>query len=475
MKTTSTLVAALAGVASARTINSASSLSKREVPQEKSHQNILDVVNINLKLNNPLNIVDAVFALLGNKAAAEGAPEVQNLDCLQQIVADQAFTNAKAAGDLEGQANAIVFRALERNTGSVGLESVLCSGITAVNPEIAAITQHQDPASAAGKSGNAAIELAVAAQLASIGFDPLFALQSGTFAPGEIGDPTAAGNTCDDEDPAGCINTKNLLTPAVTEADIKAAVAGAGAGAAGKGKAAGKAQAKEAKGQGKATAGAQASQADASKEAAADAGAQATATEGGVNVQTFTGDLGGAPPAVVSSQADPKRNFAVDGSTFVNAGAALQRSCAVQHTKCANGANSGSLDVSVSDCDAQQAQCNAAAGGGAAKRFITRKARLAVRQAALNFNGCNLGIDFGAGNDGRKEDSFVPADASTFNHGSALNIKVISDFICQQAGNKCDLGTAEVDACNAASKLAQGTAGGKAQASADAFNKALGF
>ena len=186
MKTTAAMVAALAGVASARNLNSALTLSKREVPQEKSHQNILDVVNPLLKEDNPLEIVDAVFALLGNKAAAEGAPNVQNLDCLQQIIADQVFTTAKAKGDLEGQANAIVFRALERNTGSVGLESVLCSGITAVNPEIAAITQHQDPASDAGKSGNAAIELAVAAQLSAIGFDPLFALQSATFPPGEV-------------------------------------------------------------------------------------------------------------------------------------------------------------------------------------------------------------------------------------------------------------------------------------------------
>ena len=151
----------------------------------------------------------------------------------------------------------------------------------------------------------------------------------------------------------------------------------------------------------------------------------------------------------------------------------------MQHTKCANAANSNDIEASVSDCDAQQAECNAAAGGGNAKRFLTRKARrtaLGARQnQALDFNGCNLAIEFGAGNDGRKEDSFVPVDSATFNHGSALNIKVISDFICQQAANKCDLGDAEVAACDEANQLAQGTANGKAQASADAFNEALGF
>lgn len=73
----------------------------------------------------------------------------------------------------------------------------------------------------------------------------------------------------------------------------------------------------------------------------------ATAT----NVQTFTGALGGAPPAVESSTGD--RPFSVNGDTFVNAGAALQRSCAVQHNACASAANAGSADFSVSDCGTQ--------------------------------------------------------------------------------------------------------------------------
>jgi hypothetical protein len=179
-----TALAALAGVASARELSIYSKMMKREVPQEHSHEAILRATNTALQLNNPLQIQDAVFALLGNAAAAEGAPNVDNLDCLQQIVADQAFTNAKAAGDLDGQTNAILFRALERNTGQVGLASVLCNE-TATNPEIAAISQHQDPASPEAAK-NADIELAVAQSLASVGADPLLALQSATFPPGEV-------------------------------------------------------------------------------------------------------------------------------------------------------------------------------------------------------------------------------------------------------------------------------------------------
>lgn len=222
-------VVALAGLAAARDLPSMR-MAKREVPQEHSHEAILSVVDTNLKLNNPQNIQDAVFSLLGNAAAAKGAPEVANLDCLQQIVADQAFTNAKAAGDVNGQANAIMFRALERNTGSVGLASVLCNE-TAKNPEIAAITQHQDPASAEA-SGNKQIALDVATQLASIGADPNLAIQTGTFAPGQKTDNTGKGNTCDDaNDAAGCIVSQNLLVPDVTEAEIATAVAGVSAGA----------------------------------------------------------------------------------------------------------------------------------------------------------------------------------------------------------------------------------------------------
>ena len=127
--------------------------------------------------------------------------------------------------------DALVYRALERNTGSVGLASKPCTSITAVNPEIAALQQHQDPASDNAAATNKQITLTLAVQIASIGGDPTTALQSGTFAPGKIGDPTAAGNTCDDaNDPVGCIFTQNLLVEDATVDEINAAVAAGSAG-----------------------------------------------------------------------------------------------------------------------------------------------------------------------------------------------------------------------------------------------------
>lgn len=201
------------------------------ITEEHSHEKFLKGVGLALNLNNVDQVQDPVFALLGNKAAAQGAGQVQDLDCLQQRVADQAFTNAKAANDVEGMTNALIFRALERNTGSVGLASVLCTE-TAKNPEIAAIQQHQDPASSGAAALNKQITLDLAVQLASIGADPQLALQSGTFAPGQAGDQTGAGNTCDVADDAeGCIFTQNLLVEDATAAEIDAAVAAGGGNA----------------------------------------------------------------------------------------------------------------------------------------------------------------------------------------------------------------------------------------------------
>ena len=104
---------------------------------------------------------------------------------------------------------------------------MLCTSETATNPEIAALQQHQDPASEGAAELNKQITLDLAVQLASIGADPQLALLSGTFEPGDPNDATGAGNTCDDADDAeGCIFTQNLLVEDATAAEIDAAVKG---------------------------------------------------------------------------------------------------------------------------------------------------------------------------------------------------------------------------------------------------------
>lgn len=263
---------------------------------------------------------------------------------------------------------ALIYRALERNSGKVGLASPLCTSIQAVNPEIAALQQHQDPAGDGAQALNKQIASELAFQIASIGGDPTQANAASTFAPGDVNDPTAKGNTCDDQnDDNGCINTLGLAVPDLSEAEILAAAQGAGAGA-----------------------------------VAAGAG----------------------------------------NANAANATAA--NSCA-----------------------------NAAAGKGkaAAGKAKSKGARAAA--GAADFGSCaDPTIVFGIPSDGRNEDAFEASDLTNFAHGSALNIGVISGFICDQLVNKCKANQAAVDTCDQADAASKGL---KGQAAADAFNQALGF
>ncbi|KAH8681583.1 hypothetical protein BX600DRAFT_26677 [Xylariales sp. PMI_506] len=356
-----TVTLALLGVASARpdAVRSvpdvqrvSSAKFRREVPQEHSHEQFITTVRTSLNLNNPEKIQDPIFSLLGNAAAAAGAGTVTNLDCLQQHVADQAFTNSKAAGDVAGMTAALIFRALERNTGSVGLASVLCNE-TATNPEIASVTQHQDPASSGAAATNKAIVLNLASQIASVGGDPQDALKSGTFAPGTIGDTTGAGHTCDDAtDTTGCIFTQNLLVEDATAAEITAAVGTGGTATASN-----------------STSTATGASSSTTASAASTATSTATATTSdGVDVNKFTGSLNSAPVPVISSAAE--RPFSVNGDTFLNIGAATQRACDVQKNACANVANSGGGGT-VADCDTQHDECIAANAVAARMRRAT--------------------------------------------------------------------------------------------------------
>ncbi|KAF7290363.1 hypothetical protein HMN09_01294300 [Mycena chlorophos] len=205
---------------------------RRELPQEHSHQEILTSVNTSLRKNNPDKIVSSVFGLLAAAAAASGAGSITDTDCLQQATADQAFTNAKAANDVQGQVDALIYRALERNTHGVGTKSNACTSIKAVNPEIGALSQHQDPASDNAAAVNKAIVLTLAQQIAAVGGNPQDALKSGTFKPGNKSDKSGKANTCDDHnDKTGCIFTQNLLVDDATADEINAAVASVGGAA----------------------------------------------------------------------------------------------------------------------------------------------------------------------------------------------------------------------------------------------------
>ena len=70
--------------------------------------------------------------------------------------------------------------------------------------------------------------------------------------------------------------------------------------------------------------------------------------------------------------------------------------------------------------------------------------RRAQRYAAGDFGSCSdPTIIFAEGLDGRNEAAFAPNNEADFNHGSALNIGVISSFICGQLQSKCQADQSE--------------------------------
>ncbi|TDZ20760.1 hypothetical protein Cob_v006314 [Colletotrichum orbiculare MAFF 240422] len=502
---------------------------KREVPLEHSHELYLKITGEFLNKNNPKKIGDPVFGLLGDAAAIKGAGQVTNLACLHQETADQAFTNAKAAKDIRGMSGALVYAALERNTQGVGKTSDACTD-KAVNPEIAAIKQHQDPASDNAAATNKAIALELAKQLASVGGDPLLALESGTFAPGDKKDTTFRGNACDTStDPVGCIFTEKKLVLDATPDEIKAAVAGitptvtggtgelkanhidfAGLPVAGQpagattggGKAANTSDSTAGSGNGNKNngnknAGSSKAQSKTEKDASCNANsakavgdnannkASNSTTGGGggggesntgtgnaaagTNVQTFTGDLGGLPPPVL--QTDGKRPFSVNGDSFVGKGAALGRSCDVQKNKCATAVNAGQLQASVSQCDEQNAECHS-------QNKLRRRRRrqdgswIRTRQAANDFGKCtDPTIVFSKSLPDRKEPGFIPSNTKDFNHGSAQRIGIIAGFICDRLNDNCKAAKTTVANCKSAQQAA--AAATQDQAAADAFNKVI--
>jgi hypothetical protein len=75
------------------------------------------------------------------------------------------------------------------------------------------------------------------------------------------------------------------------------------------------------------------------------------------NFQTFTGALGGIEATPIEDSGNANRPFSVKGDTFVNIGAALQRSCDQQFNACANAANGGDATLNIADCSAQKGEC----------------------------------------------------------------------------------------------------------------------
>jgi hypothetical protein len=83
------------------------------------------------------------------------------------------------------------------------------------------------------------------------------------------------------------------------------------------------------------------------------------------------------------------------------------------------------------------------------------------------------GIEFANGLDGRTQPAFEPIDETSFNHGSALNIGVITSFIVGQLKSPCNAPDSTLQLAAQASAAAESAPSGGAQA--DAWNKFFGI
>jgi len=71
--------------------------------------------------------------------------------------------------------------------------------------------------------------------------------------------------------------------------------------------------------------------------------------------------IGGIAAPSVTNSGDADRPFLVNGNTFVNESAAVQRACSIQNNACSNAVNSGAVTgFTVGDCETQETSCNAA-------------------------------------------------------------------------------------------------------------------
>jgi hypothetical protein len=108
-----------------------------------------------------------------------------------------------------------------------------------------------------------------------------------------------------------------------------------------------------------------------------------TAASTAVNLQTFTGALGGISAGAVTASG---AQFTSGGNQFNTLAAALQRSCSVQNNACANAANAQGQKTTftVAQCNSQNTACNAAGPGTGPTTTVAAAATTSTSVAVAN-------------------------------------------------------------------------------------------
>ncbi|OCH86068.1 hypothetical protein OBBRIDRAFT_856430 [Obba rivulosa] len=130
----------------------------------------------------------------------------------------------------------------------------------------------------------------------------------------------------------------------------------------------------------------------------------------------------------------------------------------------------GTITVTVTPSATAVVSATAAASTTAAAASST-----ASSSSIGNFGSCSVPqIEFGVGFDGRKETSFQPVNQTSYNHGSAQNIDIITQFICDALVNTCGADQTAKNTCATATAAAD-TVTAETGGQADAFNAVFGI
>ncbi|KIP05829.1 hypothetical protein PHLGIDRAFT_36220 [Phlebiopsis gigantea 11061_1 CR5-6] len=198
-----------------------------------------------------------------------------------------------------------------------------------------------------------------------------------------------------------------------------------------------------------------------------------------------------------ATKASVKKGAQANTSPFGTSGAASNSSSAASaasSSAASSSAASSSAAVSSSDVSATSVAATLVAASSSAEPCVqtitvtaaatdaaatTSSAVLAVSTASSaaigNFGSCSVPqIEFATGFDNRKETSFQPVDKTSYNHGSAQGIDIITKFICDTLTNSCGADATAKATCATASAAADAQAP-KTGAQADAFNAAFGI
>ena len=201
----------------------------------------------------------------------------------------------------------------------------------------------------------------------------------------------------------------------------------------------------------------------------------------GAQPNTFPfGTAGSDDSDATSSAASSASSSAVASSAASSAPAATSTAVLI-----ATGSSSSDAAeaTSSSDCETTITVTVTASATDAASTSATvassTSAAAATSTAAAgdigDFGSCSVPqITFAAGLDGRKETAFEPTDLTSYNHGSAQNIDIITQFICDQLTNSCKADQTAKDTCAKAAAAAD-TGAAKTGEQADLFNAVFGI